>query len=71
MSEHTRRMNMAIKYADDLVDRIAENTDNAADYLAGISLAVRRLQGYEEYMQICLDPNLRAIRAMPPKEEDQ
>lgn len=54
-------MNRAIRLADDLMDELRDGTDNVAEMLAGIAIAIRRLQGYNDYLLLSFDPTLRDI----------
>lgn len=55
-------INRAIDLADELIDQLGNETDNVADFLAGIALAIRRLQGYNDYLLLSLNPSLRKMR---------
>lgn len=53
------KMNRAIELADGLIARLTEENDNAADVLAGIAVAVRRMQGYSDHLILTINPTLR------------
>ena len=55
-------INRAIDLADELIDQLGNETDNVADFLAGIALAIRRLQGYNDYLLLSLNQSLRKMR---------
>jgi len=60
-------MNRPLELADELIDRLREETDNQADFLGGISLAIRRMQGYQDYVLLAFNPTLRSYKT---KEEE-
>lgn len=55
-------MNRPFELADELIDQLSEETDNAADLLGGIALAIRRMQGYQEYVLLASNPTLRSYK---------
>lgn len=55
-------MNRPIELADELIDQLSDETDNAADFLGGIALAVRRLQGYNDYILLAMNQTLRRVK---------
>lgn len=62
-------INRPIELADELIDQLAEETDNAADLLGGIALAVRRLQGYQEYVLLTFNPMLMSYKTKEGEDE--
>jgi len=52
-------INRPLELADELIDQLMEETDNQADLLGGISLAIRRMQGYQDYVLLAFNPKLR------------
>lgn len=55
-------MNRAIELADEMISQLGDETDNVADFLAEIALAIRWLQGYNDYLLLSLNPSLRKMR---------
>jgi len=55
-------MNRPLQLADELIDSIGAETDNAADFLAGIAIAIRRLQGYNDFVLISTNTTLKSMR---------
>ena len=55
-------MNRPLELADELIDRLSEETDTAADLLGGIALAIRRLQGYNDYVLLTMNQSLRRVK---------
>ena len=55
-------MNRPLELADELIDQLAEETDTAADLLGGIALAIRRLQGYNDYVLLTINQSLRGVK---------
>lgn len=51
-------MNRPIELADELINQLREETDNQADFLGGIALAIRRMQGYQDYVLLAFNPML-------------
>lgn len=60
-------MNRPLELADELIYQLSEETDNAADLLGGIALAIRWMQGYQEYVLLACNPMLRSYKT---KEEE-
>lgn len=59
-------MNRPIELADGLMDQLYEETDNVADLVGCLALAVRRIQGYSDYIRLSTDQQMKDIRT---KEE--
>ena len=59
-------INRPLELADELINKLREETDNQADLLGGIALAIRRMQGYQDYVLVALNPTLRSYKT---KEE--
>ena len=55
-------MNRPLELADELINQLSEETDNAADLLGGIALSVRRLQGYNDYILLTMNQSLRRVK---------
>ena len=55
-------MNRPLELADELIVKLSEETDNAADLLGGIALAIRRLQGYNDYILLTMNQSLRMVK---------
>jgi hypothetical protein len=60
-------INRPLELADELIGRLTEETDNQADLLGGIALAIRRMQGYQDYVLLTFNPTLRRYKT---KEEE-
>lgn len=52
-------MNRGIELADELVERLWDESDNASELISSIAVAIRRLQGYNDYMMLTLNVPLR------------
>lgn len=55
-------MNRPLELADELIDQLRQETDNQADFLGGIALAIRRMQGYQDYVLLAFNPMLRSCK---------
>ena len=55
-------MERPIELADELIAKLSEDTDNAADLLGGIALAIRWLQGYNDYVLLTMNQSLRRVK---------
>ena len=55
-------MNRPLELADELINQLSEETDNAADLLGGIALAIRWLQGYNDYILLTMNQSLRRVK---------
>ena len=55
-------MERPIELADELITKLSEETDNAADLLGGIALAIRWLQGYNDYILLTMNQSLRRVK---------
>ena len=52
-------MSRGIELADELVDRLYEESDNAAELLSNIAVAIRILQSYNDCMLLSLNGPLQ------------
>ena len=55
-------MNRPLELADELINHLADETDNMAEFLAGLAIAVRRIQGYQDYAFLALNPMLKELK---------
>lgn len=55
-------MNRPLELADELIDRLREETDNVADLVGCLALAARRIQGYSDYVCLSTDQQMKGLR---------
>lgn len=60
-------MNRPIELADGLIDQLYKETDNVADFVGCLALAVRRIQGYSDYVRLSTNQQMKGLRT---KEEE-
>ena len=55
-------MNRPIELADGLIEKLYKETNNVADLVGCLALAVRRIQGYSDYVRLSTDQHMRDLR---------
>ena len=55
-------MNRPLELADELIDKLYAETDNVADFVGCLALAVRRIQGYSDYIRLSTDQRMKCLR---------
>jgi len=60
-------MNRPIELADGLIEQLYRETDNVADLVGCLALAVRRIQGYGDYIRLSTDQQMKDLKT---KEEE-
>lgn len=52
-------INRGTELADELVERLWDESDNASEFVTSIAVAIRRLQSYSDYTLLTLNVPLR------------
>jgi hypothetical protein len=60
-------INRGTELADELIEKLWEESENAAELLSSVAVAIRRMQGYNDYLLLSLNGPLRR---MPVREEE-
>ena len=55
-------INRPIELADELIDQLYRETDNVADLVGCLALAVRRIQGYSDYIRLSTGQQMKDLR---------